>query len=261
MKKLFLFLPLCIVMFSLAACGDSAPEQNGEETLSQEQTETTDKVLVDHEINKENDIIIGSENAPHEMIAYYSPGCIHCLRLYGDTFSKIKAQYIDTGKLRYIIRAIPEIVPMKKDEDGQLTEFNEAKKNSSLIAINLSCTDHYYNSEAYFKGLNNVIEAIGQGIRYSKNTSWPYYNTQGIEKTFFHIGRYGQLNKDQYLSCLEDPLKQQFLNLYDKYGLLLTQKLKVKSLPAYFLDGQYVVFENDYNQKNILMNKLKENID
>jgi protein-disulfide isomerase len=47
---------------------------------------------------------IGSDYAPVTIIEYASLACPHCARFAEDTFPKLKKQYIDTGKVRYIFR-------------------------------------------------------------------------------------------------------------------------------------------------------------
>lgn len=53
------------------------------------------------------DVALGAENAPVTMVEYASMTCGHCAEFAVNTFPKLKAQYIDTGKLRYILREFP----------------------------------------------------------------------------------------------------------------------------------------------------------
>ena len=52
------------------------------------------------------DMILGDENAPIEVIEYASFTCPHCARFHADVFPKLKADYIDTGKVRFIYREV-----------------------------------------------------------------------------------------------------------------------------------------------------------
>lgn len=52
------------------------------------------------------DIALGSETAPVTMIEYASFACNHCAAFHTDTFPKLKADYIDTGKVRFIQRDV-----------------------------------------------------------------------------------------------------------------------------------------------------------
>lgn len=52
------------------------------------------------------DIALGSETAPVTMIEYASFTCNHCAAFHTDAFPKLKADYIDTGKVRFIQRDV-----------------------------------------------------------------------------------------------------------------------------------------------------------
>ncbi len=53
------------------------------------------------------DMVFGQADAPITMIEYYSLNCSHCKAFHEEIFPDLKAQYIDTGKLRFIFRDFP----------------------------------------------------------------------------------------------------------------------------------------------------------
>jgi protein-disulfide isomerase len=53
------------------------------------------------------DIALGSADAPVTMIEYASLSCGHCAAFHTGVFPALKAEYIDTGKLRFIFREYP----------------------------------------------------------------------------------------------------------------------------------------------------------
>jgi protein-disulfide isomerase len=50
---------------------------------------------------------LGEEQAPHTVIEYASLTCPHCAKFSEETFPALKAGYIDTGKVRFILREFP----------------------------------------------------------------------------------------------------------------------------------------------------------
>ena len=53
------------------------------------------------------DRVLGSPSAAVTIIEYASMTCIHCAMFAIDTFPEMKARFINTGKVRYIVRELP----------------------------------------------------------------------------------------------------------------------------------------------------------
>lgn len=53
------------------------------------------------------DIPIGSKDAPVTIVEYASMTCAHCAGFYATTYPDLKSEYIDTGKVRFILREFP----------------------------------------------------------------------------------------------------------------------------------------------------------
>lgn len=52
------------------------------------------------------DVVLGDENAPVTVIEYASFTCPHCARFHTATWPEFKANYVDTGKVRFIMREV-----------------------------------------------------------------------------------------------------------------------------------------------------------
>lgn len=52
-------------------------------------------------------IVLGSRDAPLTIIMYSTLTCGHCAEFHKKTFKKIKKYYIDTGKIKMIMRPFP----------------------------------------------------------------------------------------------------------------------------------------------------------
>ncbi len=53
------------------------------------------------------DMELGAKDAPVTVIEYASLTCSHCAQFNADAFPQLKTNYIDTGKVRYILREFP----------------------------------------------------------------------------------------------------------------------------------------------------------
>jgi len=53
------------------------------------------------------DSVVGDENAPVTLIEYSSLSCPHCADFHVNTLPEIKKNYIDTGKVKMIVRDFP----------------------------------------------------------------------------------------------------------------------------------------------------------
>jgi protein-disulfide isomerase len=53
------------------------------------------------------DIALGAADAKVTVIEYASLTCGHCARFHKDTWPAFKEKYVDTGKVRYILREFP----------------------------------------------------------------------------------------------------------------------------------------------------------
>lgn len=53
------------------------------------------------------DKVLGDENAPVTVIEYASMTCPHCATFHENAFQDLKAEYVDTGKVRFIFREFP----------------------------------------------------------------------------------------------------------------------------------------------------------
>ncbi|MBD9371332.1 DsbA family protein [Rhizobium sp. ARZ01] len=53
------------------------------------------------------EMVMGDANAPVTIVEYMSMTCPHCATFHNETLEPIKKKYIDTGKVRFILREFP----------------------------------------------------------------------------------------------------------------------------------------------------------
>jgi len=53
------------------------------------------------------DMVLGEETAPVTIVEYMSMTCPHCASFHEENFKPLKEKYIDSGKVRFILREFP----------------------------------------------------------------------------------------------------------------------------------------------------------
>ena len=53
------------------------------------------------------DLALGEANAPVTIVEYMSTTCPHCAAFHNNTFDAIKTKYVDSGKVRFVMREFP----------------------------------------------------------------------------------------------------------------------------------------------------------
>jgi protein-disulfide isomerase len=53
------------------------------------------------------EMALGEANAPVTIVEYMSTTCPHCAAFHNNTFEAIKTKYVDSGKVRFILREFP----------------------------------------------------------------------------------------------------------------------------------------------------------
>ncbi|GAA4182995.1 DsbA family protein [Shinella granuli] len=53
------------------------------------------------------EMALGEANAPVTIVEYMSTTCPHCAAFHNNTFDAIKAKYVDSGKVRFVMREFP----------------------------------------------------------------------------------------------------------------------------------------------------------
>lgn len=56
---------------------------------------------------EEGDMLLGPDTAKVVMVEYASASCPHCAAFNNDVFVKLKPEYIDTGKMKFVFREFP----------------------------------------------------------------------------------------------------------------------------------------------------------
>ncbi len=171
------------------------------------------------------DMVLGSKDAPVTIIEYASMTCPHCAAFTQEVFPKLKTEYIDTGKVRFIFREYPlDQVALAASALARCVAKDDANKYFAIVDI-------------IFKQQNDLA-----------SNALPVIN---------RIGKQAGFSEQMIKDCVEgDPTIQK--------GILDTrqhafEKLKVNSTPAFFINGTPVKNEVTFAGFEKLIKPLLKN--
>jgi protein-disulfide isomerase len=151
------------------------------------------------------DMALGPNDAKVTIIEYGSLTCPHCAAFNAEVFPKIKAAYIDTGKLRYIFREFPRD---PKDAAGVMLARSIAKDD---------CAKYFAVVDVVFRQQNEFLE----------NTT----------ETLTRIGRQAGLSRQAVEACLKDQALLDKLTADRKFAV---EVLKIPGTPTFFINGAMI---------------------
>lgn len=88
----------------LAGCGGASRKVAEGALVDDEGTPVAAELLKEGPLG---DKALGSPNAPVTIVEYASLTCPFCHKFHTTTYPRLKKEYIDTGKVRYIVREFP----------------------------------------------------------------------------------------------------------------------------------------------------------
>jgi protein-disulfide isomerase len=158
------------------------------------------------------DMALGPANAPVTITEFASMTCPHCAAFNETVFPKIKSEYIDTGKIRYVFREFPLDI---KAAAGSMLARCIAKDDASK----------------YFA----VIDML-----FKQQNDWVTKNTT---ETLTRIGKQAGLSQKGVEDCLKDQALLDKIAADQKYA---SEVLKVDSTPTFFINGEKIKGETSF---------------
>ena len=168
------------------------------------------------------DMALGPANAAVTITEYASMTCPHCAAFNADVFPKIKSEYIDTGKIRYVFREFPLDI---KAAAGSVLSRCIAKDDANKY---FAVTDLLFKTQA----------------------DWVMKNTT---ESLIRIGKQAGLTQDQIETCLRDQSLLDKLAADQKYA---AEVLKVDSTPTFFINGEKIKGETSIEEFEKKINPL-----
>jgi protein-disulfide isomerase len=160
------------------------------------------------------DMALGPAKAPVTITEYASMTCPHCAAFNEAVFPKIKSEYIDTGKVRYVFREFP--LDIKAAAGSMLARCIAKDDAGKYFAV----------TDMLFRQQNDWV---------MKNTT----------ETLTRIGKQAGLSQQQVEDCLKDQALLDKIAADQKYA---SEVLKVDSTPTFFINGEKIKGEASFEQ-------------
>jgi protein-disulfide isomerase len=160
------------------------------------------------------DMALGPADAAVTITEFASMTCPHCAAFTEKVFPKIKSEYIDTNKIRFVFREFPLDI---KAAAGSMLARCIAKDDAGK----------------YFA----VVDLL-----FRQQEGWVMKNTT---EALARIGKQAGLSQQQVEACLQD---QALLNKLEADRKYANDVLKVNSTPTFFINGEMVKGEQSFEE-------------
>lgn len=170
------------------------------------------------------DMVQGAEDAPVTLIEYASYTCPHCANFHSDAYKQLKADFIDTGKVKFIYREV---------------YFDRFGLWASMVA---RCG----GQEKFF----GITDLIFKGQREWTQAGGPAEIVEELKK----IGRLAGIENDQLEACMQDATQAQ--TLVSWYQENATRD-EVNSTPSFLLNGEKMSNQPYEDMKKLIEAELE----
>jgi protein-disulfide isomerase len=107
------------------------------------------------------DIAEGKADAPVTIVEYASMTCTHCAAFHQNVYSDLKKNYIDTGKVRFILREFP-LDPLATAAFMLARELGDDKRDAAINLL-FSQQKNWAFIDKPLDSLANVLKQTGMG--------------------------------------------------------------------------------------------------
>ena len=151
---------------------------------------------------KAGDMAIGAPEAPVSVIEYFSLTCSHCRDFHTETFPRLRTEYVETEKVRFIARDFP---------------LNRPALDAAILA-------HCAGPDRYFAFIETLFNTFDNWTRAAD-----YLNALG------QIGQLGGISEGQFQNCLGDQALE--TKIFSSI-LEAQEKFDIKSTPSFIINGK-----------------------
>lgn len=159
------------------------------------------------------DMVLGAPTAKVTVIEYASMTCAGCAAFHQRDFPRLKSEYIDNGKIRYILREYPNA--------GYSASVSTAK---FMLA---RCMGR--DPESYYRVISSMFQqfqATGQAFEQGQ-----------VQAHLQQMAQSGGLSAEQFQTCIRNQAERDRIAAVEKKG---QQEFRIERTPTFLIDGQVV---------------------
>lgn len=171
---------------------------------------------------QDGDMVLGDANAPITMVEYSSLSCPHCAAFHANILPEIRKNYIDTGKVKLVMRDFP---------------LNRPAVEASLLAHCVSPMAYWGMTEQLFK----------------TQSGWVTENSTMMLAT---IAAAAGINGQDFQQCLADEAKKQKIVQSVEQASAV---FKIDSTPTFVINGIVVGGGRSYEDFARIFDQLAAN--
>ena len=153
-----------------------------------------------------SDRTLGNRNSKVVLIEYAAPSCPVCANFNAQSFPRLKAQYIDTGKIFYVFRVFP-----LRGDDGL----------AEKIARCLPEDKYFTFIDLLFK--NQPKWDVEFGV-----------TPQGVHDGLVLLGRIAGMSQEQVDQCMDNKAEDARINKVSSEG---ESRYSIRGTPTFILNG------------------------
>ena len=164
-----------------------------------------DKVSMDDLMaaNALNDVVLGGADAKVTIVEYASMTCTHCARFHEEVYPALKAKYIDTNKIKFILREFP-LDPLATAGFMLARCSGSDEKRTALV-----------------------------DLMFSQQKSWAFVD-KPIE-ALLNLSKQAGFTQEAFEACLKNQSLYEGIN---KIRDRASEKFGVDATPTFYINGQ-----------------------
>jgi protein-disulfide isomerase len=181
---------------ALTGCGQAEEQKQGD-TPKTTSGPTMEALMADPPLP---DIVEGKD-APVTIVEYASMTCGHCAAFHANTYPALISKYVDTGKVRFILREFP-LDPLATAA-FMLARCSGPEKRDAVVGLLFQQQKNWVSSNKPIEALASIVKQTG-------------------------------MSQDSFKACLTDDSLR---NKIDEMRDIAERKFGVEATPTFFING------------------------